>query len=112
MPLTGLRYEIDLGSNLIFSSDEEGLEMSQRMVDLLDDVERMCEAEWHWSTLDTVVLDDVTTGSGCVLRTAVDQRKFLTINFASKADAMLVRMTILDLRSVRNADCGGLPQET
>jgi hypothetical protein len=41
-----------------------------------------------------------------------DQRKFIMFNFASRDDAMLVRMTIVDLRSVRHDDSGGLPSDS
>lgn len=120
MPIAGLRYELDLGSVLGFTESQQ-LALADKCREVLNEVGRICQGEWHWHTSERTINDLVkasqfsnkmSTGDPNELFSVpVDQRKFLYINFASRDDAMLVRMT-LDLEKVQDVNSRGLPQDT
>ena len=114
-------FSKDLGSVLGFGIEIDHLVGT--MDAILDEVARIAKHEWHWSIEDNTVYADMPAsaiaGSGLakidddsIINVPVDHRKSLFLNFASRDDAMLVRMTIEDLRSVKDADGGDLPQQT
>jgi hypothetical protein len=116
-----LTYRLVLGSVMGFSASLQG-ELADRCRATLNDVGRISKDVWTWHTCEeTVYGKPLTTSSqpqavlrvgedGEIGQVPVDQVKYLYINFASRDDAMLVRMTIADLRSVKDVNGGGVPQ--
>ena len=113
--------ELDLGSVLGFTQHWQD-SMAERIAAAIKEVNRICRNDWLWhiserNIYDQVMFSQLTSKTVAPetdkLVTAVtDQRKFIMFNFASRDDAMLVRMTIVDLRSVRHDDSGGLPSDS
>ena len=112
--------ELDVGSVLGFADLWEKT-IVERMTVALTDVGRICKDQWQWWTAERTINEQVKFSQltsrkilpedDKLVMAPTDHRRFLTFNFASRDDAMLVRMTIVDLRSVKNADGGGMPQE-
>ena len=112
-----LRFQVSLGSVFGLAIDDKA--MHERCSDILEEVGRICREPWSWYSADETITSMVpmsSLGSGTNIRdnhnlveAATDLHKILYINFASRDDAMLVRMTIEDMRSVKCADSGALP---
>lgn len=124
MPLPSLLYttslELDLGSLLGLTSQDTQQAMSDHVESVLNEVGRICKDKWNWNTSDRTITSQVysselasgghgDTQDDHLIDMPSDHRKFLTLNFASKDDAMLVRISVLDLRSISDADSGTLP---
>lgn len=114
--------ELDVGSVLNVMGHLQQDPTSIRVRSALEDVGRICKGAWHWHTSDRTITESVHVskllGNGelddCtdpLVDALSDLRKYLTLNFASRDDAMLVRMSIADLRSVKNVDGGDVPQK-
>lgn len=120
-PKEGLTYELDLGSVLTVLAGSENVRTSLGNEALIE-VARICKHDWCWTIAEKTINTEVPMSQltskkippeeDKLVLAPTDQRKFLYINFDSKDDAMLVRMTILDLRSIRDEDGRGLPQTT
>ena len=112
--------EFDAGSVLGFTELWQA-DMATRIREVLEEVGRICKGEWLWLVderpfYDAMKMSQLTTRKIApeddkMVMAPSDQRKIVKFNFASRDDAMLVRMTIVDMRSVKNADSGGMPQE-
>ena len=112
--------EMDVGSVLGFAQTWEQ-DIRDCISVTLEEVGRICKDEWSWWTEERTIHElvkmsqmtsrTIAPEDDKLVTAPTDQRRFLTFNFASRDDAMLVRMTIVDLRSVRSADSGGLSQE-
>lgn len=120
MPSTGLLFRLNLGSVLGFGELLQ-TELADRCREALETTGRIAKDSWHWYTGEETVFGDVSPVSrpGSIMKISdtgklgwapIDQVKWLYINFASRGDAMLVRMTIMDLRSVKNDHSGGVPK--
>lgn len=106
-----MTYEIDMGSLMLASSVGEA-DMDASITALLEDIGRICRGDWTWSMGDRTVYSEVWFSQAVSKKVSPEEdrlvtmpsdlRKILYINFASKDDAMLSRMTVLDLRSLQN----------
>lgn len=112
-----LEFQIDMGSVMGLMIDDAA--MHDRFSHILNEVGRICRDSWSWYSSDETImsmvpLSSLGTGSrfkddDTLMEAPTDLRRMLYINFASRDDAMLVRMTVEDMRSVKNADSGVLP---
>ena len=114
--------ELDVGSVLGVMGHLQEDPTSDRVRLALGDVGRICKGAWYWHTGDRTITTPVYTsqltggseskdGADKLIDSPSDIRKYLTLNFASRDDAMLVRMSIADLRSVKNVDGGDMSQK-
>jgi hypothetical protein len=111
------RLELDMGSVMGFNRHWEA-DMADRIRSTLNDVGNICKDDWVWHSDERTIKDQIKTSqvigsegvpnADSLIDVPVDQRKFLIFNFASRDDAMLVRMTIEDLKVVRNDNSGDL----
>lgn len=116
-PTEGLNYELDLGSLLTFNITADDAPVMVRAREVLERIAAIAQHDWCWACRDVTVYDEVNLSqirSGIApekdhkISAPVDHRKVIAFNFASRDDAMLVRMTIADLRSAKYDDGGGL----
>lgn len=113
----GLRFELDLGSVLNVNDF-----MTAKSDEVLDLVANTCKGDWWWSTEERPIIEDVLWSQATsktvkpeddyVLPMPVDQRRFLILYFDSRDDAMLVRLTVPDLKALRDENSGELPQDS
>lgn len=121
MTVTGLLYRADLGSVFAFGEAKQ-LELADKCRTILEEVNRISRGVWEWYSAEETIYRQCYAselvgggqrkpGDNQLVKGPVDQHKFLYINFASKDDAMLVRISVMDLEKVRNADSGGVSRE-
>ncbi len=83
---------------------------------ILDQVAKICKHDWQWSWDEYSTFAPDTNGRSTMpdgTRVSVDDvRRRLWIHFDSKDDAMLSRITVVDLRNARHADSGRMPKGT
>jgi hypothetical protein len=96
-------YFFDTGSVLRFGTSEYD-EQIDAIVQCLAQLDELCRADWHWY----VKLENIFVPND-PWHKITDRRRYLWINFASADDAMLCRLSILELRKIADANCGGLP---
>lgn len=111
--------ELDVGSVMGFDMMWEA-GMTDHISATLNDIGSICKGDWVWYSDERTIHEKMMAGhlandqtipnADTLVSVPVDHRKFLIFNFASRDDAMLARMTIIGLRSVKNVDSGGLPQ--
>jgi hypothetical protein len=95
-------YYFDTGTVMQFGTSNYDAQMVI-ILNTLEQLDRLCKADWHWY----VKLENIFEPND-VWRKIVDRRRYLWINFASADDAMLCRLSILELRKIADANCGRL----
>jgi len=100
-----LSFFMDLGS--IFSGAENSADEIEKVLSWLI---HNCQHRWQWIVNESVIYraDDngkTTLPDGSRVSVS-DMRRRLWINFDSRDDAMLSRITLVDLRNARYANCG------
>lgn len=110
---SGVTFELDNGSLMTGGSYSE---LRNKAKAILDQVGKICRSEWYWEsnsrniTIPTEIvhdsLNDPEDKITKIVEMPTDHRQYILLNFASRDDAMLVRMTIQDLKVVRNDNSG------
>lgn len=99
-------YFVDLGS--VLTMDVDGtIDIARRN---LEEINRLARGLWFWAFMERPIYEAAAGGKSTLPNgtnaNAVDYRRELWINFASANDAMLSRITLVDLKGARYADSG------
>jgi hypothetical protein len=110
---TSVTFELDNGSLMTGGSYSE---LRNKAKAILYQVGKICRSEWYWDSYGRTIttpteivhdsLNDPEDKITKIVEMPTDHRQYILLNFASRDDAMLVRMTIQDLKVVRNDNSG------
>lgn len=101
-------FFVDLGSVLTMDLDDTITKARHN----LENISRIARSHWHWAFAERPIYEPAANGKSTLPNgqnaNTLDYRRELWINFASGDDAMLSRITLMDLKGARHADSGGL----